>query len=193
LDLLGLIKTSDVLQYWRDHESTFPTLAKMARDFLAIPATGVGVERLFNSARDVCHYRRGRLLPDTIHAIMIQMCTDRFNLKQEYARIAEDVNTEEDDWDLLDNIDDEDKDPTYISDVESEDELDLSRDETNLPDSVSIISRQQNSTVSSAFRRQQNSTASQTLTSSGGRNQRSGVSYYPGKYRALNNGWFTSE
>jgi hypothetical protein len=182
LDLLGLITTFNVLEYWRDHESTFPILAKMARDFLAIPATGIGVERLFNSARDVCHYRRGRLLPDTIHAIMIQMCTDRFNLKEEYARIAEDINTEEDDWDLLDDSE-EDKSPIYISDVESEDELDLSWDEINLPDSVPIASRQHNSTASSALPRKRNSTASQILTSSGARNQRSGVSYYPGKYR----------
>ncbi len=94
----------------------------MARDFLAIPASGVGVERLFNSSRDVCHYHRSRLLPDTIHAIMLQMCTDRFNLKQDYARIAEDVTTEEDEWDGPHEIEEGQQDPIYISDVESETE-----------------------------------------------------------------------
>lgn len=33
-------------------------MARLARDVLSIPASGAGVERLFNSARDTCHYRR---------------------------------------------------------------------------------------------------------------------------------------
>ncbi|CAG8425270.1 unnamed protein product [Penicillium salamii] len=35
------------------------TIATLARDVLTIPATSAGVERLFNTARDICHYRRG--------------------------------------------------------------------------------------------------------------------------------------
>ncbi|KAJ5378251.1 uncharacterized protein N7496_005660, partial [Penicillium cataractarum] len=38
-------------------------LITTARDVLSILVTGVGVERLFNSARDICHYRRGSLKP----------------------------------------------------------------------------------------------------------------------------------
>lgn len=44
----------------------FPALADLARDILTIPATRARVERLFNSTRDVCHYRRGSLKPSTI-------------------------------------------------------------------------------------------------------------------------------
>ncbi|EYE89960.1 uncharacterized protein EURHEDRAFT_435899, partial [Aspergillus ruber CBS 135680] len=58
-------------------------LASLARDILSIPATGAGVERLFNSARDVCHYRRGSLSPGTIRDLMLFMCTSRFDLKEE--------------------------------------------------------------------------------------------------------------
>ncbi|KAG2001438.1 hypothetical protein GB937_010172 [Aspergillus fischeri] len=36
--------------FWKEHEYKFPALVKMARDILLIPATGAGVERLFNSA-----------------------------------------------------------------------------------------------------------------------------------------------
>jgi len=43
----------------------------MARDILSIPASGVGVERIFNGARDVCQFRRSRLQPDIIKALMI--------------------------------------------------------------------------------------------------------------------------
>ena len=71
---------------------------------------------------------------------MIQMCINQFNLKQKYIQIAEDVNTEKNDWNLLNNIDDKDKNSIYISDMKLKDELNLSQDETNLPDSISIIS-----------------------------------------------------
>jgi hypothetical protein len=38
------------LQWWRCHEHQLPHLAKMARQFLAMPASSAGVERLFSSA-----------------------------------------------------------------------------------------------------------------------------------------------
>lgn len=43
----------------------------MARDLLCIPMAGVGVERLFNYARDMCGYRRGQLQPTTIRALLL--------------------------------------------------------------------------------------------------------------------------
>jgi hypothetical protein len=61
----------EILYYWRSKEEQYPTLAKMARDFLCIPLAGLGVERVFNFARDICHYRRARLLPTTIRALVL--------------------------------------------------------------------------------------------------------------------------
>lgn len=69
--------------FWKDHQHEFPVLASLARDVLSIPATGAGVERLFNSARDVCHYRRGSLKPKTIQDIMMFMCTSRFEIAED--------------------------------------------------------------------------------------------------------------
>lgn len=43
--------------------------AALARDTLAIPATGAGVERLFNTARDICYYCRGRMKSTTIEEL----------------------------------------------------------------------------------------------------------------------------
>jgi hypothetical protein len=56
---------------------------------MSIPATGAGVERLFNSARDVCHYRRGSLNPETVRDIMLYMCTTRFDIKEEQRLILQ--------------------------------------------------------------------------------------------------------
>ncbi|KAI3052386.1 hypothetical protein CBS147353_11550 [Aspergillus niger] len=42
--------------YWKEHEHEYPVLSRLARDLLSVPATGAGVERLFNTARDICHY-----------------------------------------------------------------------------------------------------------------------------------------
>ena len=42
--------SEDILKWWRAHETEYPTLSKMARDFLSIPATAVPAERLFSTA-----------------------------------------------------------------------------------------------------------------------------------------------
>lgn len=36
--------------FWKENQHRYPALASVARDVLSIPATGAGVERLFNSA-----------------------------------------------------------------------------------------------------------------------------------------------
>ncbi|KAJ5764716.1 hypothetical protein N7520_004275 [Penicillium odoratum] len=68
--------------YWKEHEQEFPVLARIARDILSIPASGAGVERLFKYARDICHYRRGQLRPDTIKGLMLHHFSSKFELKQ---------------------------------------------------------------------------------------------------------------
>ena len=47
-DLAG--NDQDILKWWRDNSSQFPNLAKMARQFLAAPASSASAERLFSSA-----------------------------------------------------------------------------------------------------------------------------------------------
>jgi hypothetical protein len=76
-------------QFWRDYEHKFPTLAALARDVFSIPATGAGVERLFSSARDICHYRRGSLNTTTIQDLMMLRCTSKFDIESEVDGIPE--------------------------------------------------------------------------------------------------------
>jgi hypothetical protein len=52
----------------------------MARDIFTIPASGAGVERLFNSARDIYYYRRGRLNKTAIQDLIIYRCISEFDL-----------------------------------------------------------------------------------------------------------------
>ncbi|CAG8234295.1 unnamed protein product [Penicillium salamii] len=44
------------LTFWKEHQSRFPAIAALARDALSFPATGAGVERLFNIAWNICYY-----------------------------------------------------------------------------------------------------------------------------------------
>jgi hypothetical protein len=91
---------------------------------MLIPATGAGVERLFNSARDICHYRRGLLQPKTIQDIMLWMCTTRFDLQeqkrlilqeylsfQEIAAMSEANETRDESFDLISDTEEDDIQP----------------------------------------------------------------------------------
>lgn len=77
------------LTFWKEHQSRFPAIAALARDALSFPATGAGVERLFNTARDVCHYRRGRMKAETIEELMMFLCTSKFDVEEQEAKLLE--------------------------------------------------------------------------------------------------------
>lgn len=82
--------------FWKDHQHELPILASLARDVLSTPASGASVKRLFNSARDICHFRRGSLKPKTIQDLIMMMCTTRFDVKsEELAFIDEYLSTQE--------------------------------------------------------------------------------------------------
>ncbi|KAJ5894613.1 hypothetical protein N7495_006304 [Penicillium taxi] len=57
--------------WWGAHKHDFPRLAAAARDYLAIPASEVSVERLFNRGRDVLAIRRHRMSGETMRILML--------------------------------------------------------------------------------------------------------------------------
>jgi hypothetical protein len=87
--LLVGITDSEPLTFWRDQQGRFPAITLLARDILSIPATGAGVERLFNTARDICHHRRGRMKSETIQELMMYLCTSKFELEVQEAKELE--------------------------------------------------------------------------------------------------------
>lgn len=77
------------LTFQKENHTRFPTIAALARDVLSFPAIGAGVERLFNTARDIYHYRRGRMKSRTIEDLMMFLCTTRFDMEEQEAKLLE--------------------------------------------------------------------------------------------------------
>ncbi|KAJ5082309.1 hypothetical protein N7532_011352 [Penicillium argentinense] len=57
--------------WWKMHKGKHPRMAEAARDYLAIPASEVAVERVFSTARDVLGIRRYSLKGDTLRMLML--------------------------------------------------------------------------------------------------------------------------
>ncbi|KAJ6125923.1 hypothetical protein N7471_010416 [Penicillium samsonianum] len=57
--------------WWKMRKGEYPRMAAAARDYLAIPASEVAVERVFSTARDVLGIRRYSLKADTLRMLML--------------------------------------------------------------------------------------------------------------------------
>ncbi|KAF5336641.1 hypothetical protein D9758_015942 [Tetrapyrgos nigripes] len=65
----GKINEFDVIWWWGHHQDTYPTLSRMARDYLAIQGSATPSERAFSSAGLTDHKSRNRLKPKMFAAI----------------------------------------------------------------------------------------------------------------------------
>ncbi len=61
---------TDPLMWWKQHQEEFPRRARMARLYLAVPASSASPERLFGSVGLVKSDLRGRLLDTTLIDVM---------------------------------------------------------------------------------------------------------------------------
>ena len=61
----------DPVRWWGYHQTQYPTLARMARDYLAIQGSSVPSERAFSSGALTGTLRRNRLLPESFEALQI--------------------------------------------------------------------------------------------------------------------------
>lgn len=73
LRLAQIVGSADALEWWKVHESNFPSLACMARQYLAVPVSSASVERLFSSVGLVKSDLRESLLDKTTVDIMFAM------------------------------------------------------------------------------------------------------------------------
>jgi hypothetical protein len=61
-----LDEKANILMWWKVHAVRFPYLSRLARRYLAMPATRASVERLFSVAGQVVTAKRARLDPSTV-------------------------------------------------------------------------------------------------------------------------------
>jgi len=59
-----------ILGWWKEFARKYPRLARIARDYLAIPATSAPAERVFSGGADLVSKKRGSLSEDAIRACM---------------------------------------------------------------------------------------------------------------------------
>jgi hAT family C-terminal dimerisation region len=64
----SVVGNIDVLGWWKQNQTVYPNLSRMAGDFLSIPATSVPSERLFSDAGQLITNRRNCLNGDVIQA-----------------------------------------------------------------------------------------------------------------------------
>jgi hypothetical protein len=79
--LLGIIDTSDpnwLCNWWNSHKNEYPWMALAARDYLAIPASEVQVERLFSTGRDLLGVRRYSLKGETMRMLMLMLMDNMY-------------------------------------------------------------------------------------------------------------------
>ena len=61
---------SNPLEWWRTNELKYPHIAKMAKFYLAVPATSVASERVFSTAGDIVTASRSALSPDNVDMLI---------------------------------------------------------------------------------------------------------------------------
>ena len=62
-------ETDNILEWWKIYETKYPTLSKIARDFLCVPASSAPVERIFSSSGNIVTAKRNRLDEESIRIL----------------------------------------------------------------------------------------------------------------------------
>ena len=63
-------QVDNVLVWWNDRSASFPSLSRMALNYLSIPATSVDVERVFSRGRLLLSHTRSRLSAQTTRCLL---------------------------------------------------------------------------------------------------------------------------
>lgn len=68
---------TDPLKWWEENEAKFPSLAGLAKKYLAIPGTSVPSERIFSTAGTVVNKLRSRLSSTVVDQIVFLNKNDK--------------------------------------------------------------------------------------------------------------------
>ncbi|KIM52776.1 hypothetical protein SCLCIDRAFT_140387, partial [Scleroderma citrinum Foug A] len=64
-------KDTDIITWWSDHASVYPTLSKIAKDVCAVPASSVPCECLFSAGAEIATDRRSRLGAEAFEELQV--------------------------------------------------------------------------------------------------------------------------
>jgi len=65
-----LKSTENSLEWWSKNSYQFPTLAKLAKRYLYIPATSVPAEQVFPVAREIVNNKRASFKPENVNMLI---------------------------------------------------------------------------------------------------------------------------
>jgi hypothetical protein len=65
-----MLRETNIYQYWKAKQYDFPIISRIAKDFLAIPATSALSECVFSIRSDVVTKKRNRLTGNSVRMIM---------------------------------------------------------------------------------------------------------------------------
>ncbi len=68
----------DPLVWWRHHAAQFPNISKLAKKYLAIPASTASSERVFSVVKYLITKKRNRLLPERVERFVMGKCNAHF-------------------------------------------------------------------------------------------------------------------
>ena len=71
VQMIDMKDSNWLCNWWRTNKAEYPRMAAAARDYLAIPASEVAVERLFNAGRDILGIRRHSISSETMRMLML--------------------------------------------------------------------------------------------------------------------------
>jgi hypothetical protein len=86
-------KDTDIVEWWQDHATLFPTLARMALDILPCQVSSVPCERLFSASKQTADLRRSALGSKRFEELQIMKFAWRSKIQdtagQNWARVEE--------------------------------------------------------------------------------------------------------
>jgi hypothetical protein len=82
----------DIFKYWASKEYEFPTIARVARDHLAIPATSAPSESVFSMGSDIITKKRNRLSGESTRRLL---CLRDWGVLEEEDQDSDDIGDSE--------------------------------------------------------------------------------------------------
>ena len=71
-------RVNNIMEWWSDNEEKFPNIAKLARKYLAIPASSAPSERVFSQMKIIVERKRWRMDPERLESVLFLRCNKGF-------------------------------------------------------------------------------------------------------------------